>query len=54
MATEYDRLIAQLRGLSPAEWSRPTCNEGWDVRAVVSHVVGSVDSAAALREQFRT
>jgi uncharacterized protein (TIGR03083 family) len=50
MATEYQRVVEQLRLLSPGDWSRPTCNAGWDVRALAAHMLGMVAMAASLRE----
>ncbi len=32
---------ALLAGLDDADWSRPTNLPGWDVKAVVAHVVGT-------------
>jgi uncharacterized protein (TIGR03083 family) len=53
MATEYSRVSEQLKQLSATEWSRPTCNTGWDVRALAAHMTGMVAMAASLREQLR-
>lgn len=53
MTTEYARVVEQLRTLSAADWSRPTCNSGWDVRALAAHMTGMVAMAASLREQAR-
>jgi uncharacterized protein (TIGR03083 family) len=53
MITEYARVIDQLKTLSAAEWSAPTCNTGWDVRALAAHLTGTVAMAASLREQIR-
>jgi uncharacterized protein (TIGR03083 family) len=52
-ATEFDRVIDLLRQLTPEEWSRPTVCEPWDVRAMVSHMVGMADFTARLREFMR-
>lgn len=35
---EFER---QLRLVGPADWTRPTPCEAWDVRALVNHVVGA-------------
>jgi uncharacterized protein (TIGR03083 family) len=54
--TEGDRMIAALHVLATDEWARPTECEGWDVRAMVSHVLGMAESQASMREfgrQFR-
>jgi uncharacterized protein (TIGR03083 family) len=53
MATEYQRVVEQLRTLSPDDWARPTCNTGWDVRALVAHMTGMVAMAASVIEQRR-
>ncbi len=53
MSVEYQRVIEQLRGLSPQDWQAQTCNEGWDVRALAAHMLGMTAMAASLREQVR-
>jgi uncharacterized protein (TIGR03083 family) len=53
MATEYSRVVDQLKTLSDDDWSRPTCNAGWDVRALVAHMTGMVAMAASAPEQMR-
>ncbi|MFP5371880.1 MAG: maleylpyruvate isomerase N-terminal domain-containing protein, partial [Actinomycetes bacterium] len=35
-ATEYERFLAVLRDLDPADWSRPTECPAWDVRAMAA------------------
>lgn len=50
---EYDRLVAQLRALSPDDWQRPTDCTEWDVREVVAHLVGAAEGNASPREAFR-
>jgi uncharacterized protein (TIGR03083 family) len=35
-----EAFVALLRSLTPGDWSRPTVCPGWDVTAVVAHVVG--------------
>jgi uncharacterized protein (TIGR03083 family) len=52
-ATEYDRFLTELRALSGGDWIRPTDCAGWDVKALVGHVVGSAEMSASLREQMR-
>jgi uncharacterized protein (TIGR03083 family) len=37
----WDRLDALLAGLDDADWDRATCLPGWNVKAVVAHVVGT-------------
>lgn len=50
-ATEYARILDVLRSLSAQDWKLPTCNTGWDVRALVGHVTGMTHMSASLREQ---
>ena len=52
-AQEYDRFVAQLRALSPEDWSRPTPCPAWDVHAMVCHVLGMAELAASVPEQLR-
>jgi uncharacterized protein (TIGR03083 family) len=52
-ATEYERFLAQLRGLSDADWSRPTVCSAWDVRAMAGHVLGMAEMAGSMRENMR-
>ena len=52
-ATEYDRFLRQLRQLQPADWTKPTDCAGWDVRALVGHVVGMTEMSASLPEQLK-
>lgn len=40
---EYRRLLDAVDGLRPDDWTRPTDCTGWDVKAVVSHVLGMVE-----------
>ena len=53
-ATEYDRLLGLVDQLSPDEWSQPTDCTGWDVKAVLSHLLGfmklNADPAEAARQ----
>lgn len=52
-AVENDRFTSQLRSLSPADWSKSTACERWDVRAMAAHVVGSAASQISPREFIR-
>jgi uncharacterized protein (TIGR03083 family) len=52
-AHEYDRFVAQLRELSPGDWSRPTPCPAWDVHAMACHVLGMAEFAASVPEQLR-
>jgi uncharacterized protein (TIGR03083 family) len=47
---EYDRFLDLLRSLRPDEWQRPTECEGWDVRAMASHILAEAESHDSLRE----
>jgi uncharacterized protein (TIGR03083 family) len=53
MTVEYQRVVEQLRSLSPDDWSVETCNTGWDVRALVAHMTGMSAMAASVPEQMR-
>ncbi|ORJ61814.1 maleylpyruvate isomerase family mycothiol-dependent enzyme [Mycobacterium simiae] len=39
--TVWDSIDALLAGLSESQWQAPTPLPGWDVRAVVSHIIGT-------------
>ncbi len=52
-AEEYRRTLDLLRQLDPEEWAAPTDCDGWDVRAMVSHVAGAAQGAASVRELLR-
>ena len=52
-ATEYDRFLTQLRRLQPGDWTKPTDCSGWDIRAVVGHVLGMTEMSASLPEQLK-
>ena len=45
--TEFERFATLAASLTPAEWTTPTDCTGWDVRAMVLHVLGSADSQAS-------
>jgi uncharacterized protein (TIGR03083 family) len=53
--TEYQRLIELVDQLQPDDWTRPTDCAGWDITAVLSHVLGmlelNADPAEAARQQ---
>jgi uncharacterized protein (TIGR03083 family) len=48
--TELARMVAQLGGLSPEDWGRPTVCELWDVRALATHVLGMAEAQASFRQ----
>jgi uncharacterized protein (TIGR03083 family) len=41
LAEVWGRLDELLTGLDEASWSAPTCLPGWDVKAVVAHLIGT-------------
>jgi uncharacterized protein (TIGR03083 family) len=49
----YDRLITLLEALEPEDWAAPTECPGWDVAAMVGHLVGAAKSGASVREAMR-
>ncbi|TQS41317.1 maleylpyruvate isomerase family mycothiol-dependent enzyme [Cryptosporangium phraense] len=51
--TEHDRFYTLLDGLAPDEWARATDCQGWDVRAIAVHVLGSARAQASVRELVR-
>ena len=52
-ATEYGRFASLLSELPPDDWGRPTECPGWDVRAMVGHVLGMAEMVASIREGRR-
>jgi uncharacterized protein (TIGR03083 family) len=48
-ATEYTRVIEQLRSLDDHDWGRQTVCELWDVRAMAGHTVGMMADFTSLR-----
>lgn len=52
-AAEYDRFLAQLRALGPADWARPTDCPAWDVRLTAAHVLGMAEWVASVPEFVR-
>jgi len=52
-AAEYGRFTDVLVGLGPDDWTRPTVCGPWDVRALATHVLGSAEAAASMRENIR-
>jgi uncharacterized protein (TIGR03083 family) len=44
--TEYERLLAAVDQLSSDDWARPTDCAGWDVRAMLGHVLGMLELQA--------
>lgn len=52
-ATEYGRVADVLETLQPHQWDRPTDCTGWSVRDLAGHLLGSMRSAASVREFAR-
>jgi uncharacterized protein (TIGR03083 family) len=50
---EARRLLDLVDRLSDQEWSRPTDCEGWDVKALLSHVLGAMEANARTGEFIR-
>jgi uncharacterized protein (TIGR03083 family) len=54
---ESQRLLEVVGRLKADDWSRPTDCTGWDVKALLSHVLGAIEANARFLEfvrQFRT
>lgn len=49
----YERLFELLAQLEPREWRTPTECPGWDVAAMVGHLIGAGKAGASLREALR-
>lgn len=52
-ATEYRRLVEQLRSLDADDWERSTDCPLWDVRAMAGHSVAMLSDFTSLRSVFR-
>ena len=52
-ATEYARCVAQLRSLTPEDWTKPTDCAGWDVKAMAAHMLGMAELTASVLEMRR-
>jgi len=52
-ATETTRLLDVVDQLSDDDWTRPTDCDGWDVKALLSHVLGAMEANARVREFVR-
>ena len=53
---EYRRFVDLLRSLEADEWGKPTECAGWDVRAMVAHVLGAAEAntvRSSMREMRR-
>jgi uncharacterized protein (TIGR03083 family) len=49
----YGRLIDLLETLEPEDWRAPTECPGWDVAAMVGHLIGAAKAGASVRESTR-
>jgi uncharacterized protein (TIGR03083 family) len=49
----YDRLLDLLERLDPDDWRAPTECAGWDVAAMVGHLIGAAKAGASIRESLR-
>jgi uncharacterized protein (TIGR03083 family) len=51
--TEYERGAELLAQLDTAQWSAPTVNTGWDVRATVGHMIGMMEMMSSVSQLIR-
>ncbi len=51
--TEYQRGEELLSRLSAEQWSAPTVNTGWDVRATAGHMVGMMEMVGSIAQLVR-
>ena len=47
---EHERCAELLDRLEPGQWSAPTANTGWDVRATAGHMLGMVQMMASFAQ----
>jgi len=52
-STGADRMLAVVDGLDERDWTRPTNCAGWDVKALLSHVLGAMEGNRRLRTFMR-
>jgi uncharacterized protein (TIGR03083 family) len=52
-ATEYERGGELLARLDAGQWSTPTVNTGWDVRATVGHMIGMMEMMSSVPRAIR-
>ena len=52
-ATEYARGEEILARLDAAQWAAPTVNTGWDVRAMVGHMIGMMEMMSTVPKLIR-
>jgi uncharacterized protein (TIGR03083 family) len=46
MTEQLTAYVAELRDLEPADWSKPTDCDRWDVRHIAAHIAGELDESA--------
>ena len=49
----YEQLLGLLETLSPDDWNAPTECPGWNVGAMVGHLIGAAKANASVRENLR-
>lgn len=49
----YDQLLRTLEQLTPGDWAAPTECPGWDVTAMVGHLIGAARAGASVRQMLR-
>jgi len=49
-ATENQRFVELMRGLTPDDWAKSTDCPGWDVHTIAGHVLGSMEAWVSVRE----
>lgn len=52
-AREYERMDDLLSSLDEADWTKPTDCERWDVKGIVSHIIGISEALLSVRETIR-
>ena len=50
---EYERLLEVVERLTPEDWGRPTECPGWDVKAMLAHLLGMMQRLADPQEEAR-
>jgi uncharacterized protein (TIGR03083 family) len=50
---DYDRMLTLVDGLDGADWAQPTDCAGWDVRAMLGHLLGMLELQADPDDRMR-
>lgn len=50
---DYDRMLAEVDRLDGADWEQPTDCSGWDVKAVLGHLLGMLELQADPEDRMR-